>query len=220
MFRKTCQLVAACLTLTTMNASAGTITIGSTAVAAPDRIENFDVGALGNNVSDQFASSGLTFVTLSGTGIALTSNAQCGNFGRGVENQYLYMGLNYPCVGSTALDAVSIQFAQDVSELSWTGFNRAINLGFNIQALLDGVIVSSTNFNGLNQFENQTVLLTGSVFDELRFSENGTFQGFFALDNFRWTTANASPVPEPTSLLLFGTGAAALAAKVRRRKAS
>jgi hypothetical protein len=209
--------ILAATSLCTTAAQAGTITIGATGVAAPAHTENFNIGALGNNVSTQFAANGLTMTTLSGAGVALVSNATCNNSSQGVDGQYLYMGVTTPCnYSSGMIDAVSIKFNGLVSELSWTGFSRANNDGFTISALLAGAVVSSIDFNAANQFENQTVLFTGSTFDELRFVEKGPGEYFFALDNMAWNAAAA--VPEPASFALFGLGLALVAAG-RRRKA-
>lgn len=196
-------------------AQAGTISIGTTAVTSPSHVANFDIGALGNSATNQFVSSGLTMTTLGGIGISLISQANCPNGASGVVGQYLYMGVSSPCSGNSSSDAVSIKFAGTVGELSWTGFSRATNGGFTISALLDGAVVSSTNFTSTNRFENKTVLFTGSDFDELRFVENGSNSQFFALDNMAWTDGAA--VPEPAGLALFGLGLALVAAGRRRK---
>ncbi|OYU73249.1 MAG: hypothetical protein CFE45_37855 [Burkholderiales bacterium PBB5] len=112
-----------------------------------------------------------------------------------------------------------MKFASEVSELSWTGFSVAGGNGFTIEALHNGVTVSSLLLNSFNQFFDiggSTVRLSGSVFDELRFTEIASTTTFFGLDNFRWTDANA--VPEPGSLALVGLSLAGLACS-RRRKA-
>lgn len=210
---KRAALAVAALTVCA-SAHAGLITIGGAGVVNADHVETFEGIAPMNRVTNQFAGNGLVFTTLSGNGIAATNNNQCGNSSQGVTGGYLYMGLQAPCSGSNVQDGVSLRFAQDVSELSWTGFHRASGAGFNILALNDGVVVSSLLFGGHNRFENRTVLFSGSTFDELRFTENGTSSAFFALDNMRWT--DAAEVPEPGMLALVGLGL--LGAAYRRRK--
>ena len=194
-------------------AMAGTITIGNTAVAAPDHFADFEGPAIANQITNQFAASGLTFTPISGTGIALINNDSCNNAGQGVTGNYLYMGVSAPCYYSYATDAVSIKFNSNVSELSWTGFSYGDS--YTISALLDGTVVSSLILNSSNQFVDQTVLFTGSVFNELRFVESDS-NNLFAIDNMSWKSAAA--VPLPGSVALLGIGMLGMAAARRRRK--
>jgi hypothetical protein len=172
--------------------------------------ENFDNGAVGSNVSEQFASNGITFDTWGKSGMALTSNSVCNNTVGGMSNQYLMMGMAYPCnKDNKKVSMVSLMFSDNVSELSWLGFNRAIGKGFTIQALYDGEIVSDIDFVNKNKFENQYVNISGSIFNELRFIENGNWTGTFGIDNMAWNVTTAVPsgeVPLPGSVALMGIG--------------
>lgn len=186
-------------------ANAGTITIGGPAVTGSDRFEDFDIGVSVAGVTNQFAGNGLTFTTLSGAGISLIRDSSCSNSGgSGVSGEYLYMGVIPECSGNNTEDGVSIQFDTTVTDLSWTGFNVASATGFNVDALLDGIVVSSTVFNNTNVFYNDTtsVRFSGSDFNEIQFRENGNGT-FFAVDNMAW---NITAVPAPAPLALFGLG--------------
>lgn len=183
------------------HAQAGVIQINGGELLGATHHESFDAAAPGVAAGTQFSANGLTFETLSGAGVAIVHTSQCNN---GMSGNYLYMGLKGACALSWALDAVSLHFASTVAELSWTGFNRAANMGFTLQALLDGNVVASLVLNGTNNFERGNVRISGSDFNELRFTENGPTTNYFALDNLRWNDAAVAPtsVPEPSSLAL------------------
>ena len=209
-------LVLVAVLLSPMVANAGLITIGGAELVDPDRFENFDGVSPVTGVSNEFAGNGLNFVTLSGAGIQLTNDTGC--FNLGVSGGYLYQGITGGCSYSLLQDSVSMQFDTDVSELSWTGFNRAAVLGFNIEALLNGTVVSSLIFDVSNTFEEGTVLFTGSVFNEIRFSERvDGQQQFFALDNMKWNIADVADVSEPSSLVLLVLGLLGIAARRKQR---
>jgi len=206
------------LAFTAMSATAGAITVGTTSVSAPSVVENFDGPTPVDSVSDQFTRSGLMFQTLSGTGAGLIDNDQCNNRIGGMSGTYVYVGVVTPCDPSIGLDGVSIKFASAVSELSWTGFTSYSSEAgfFTLTALNNGIAVSSAVFNRSNSFYNKTVLLTGSVFDELRIVEGAAGYQFMAIDNMAWKVA-AVPLPGSLPLLAIGLlGLGAIRRKVRK----
>lgn len=205
-------LLASAMVAASMSAHAGVITIGGPGVTDATHTENFEGGTAGSNITGSFGTTGLTFTTLGTNGIALVNNNICNNMSGGMSGKYLSMGMRYPCSADTTLNSVSIMFGADVSELSWMGFNRTIGNGFTVQALLDGQMVSQTDFTSFNKFDKQTVHFTGSKFDEIRFTEAAVHQGFFGIDNMAWKLASVDTpppqgeVPLPGTFALFGIG--------------
>jgi hypothetical protein len=197
------------------SAQAGVIKMDyGNAVTDPSHTENFNSGTSANNITNQFSANGVTFKTLGDAGISLISSTICTN--GGMSGKYLVMGMRTPCNGNTAFNAVSMMFDGDVESLSWTGFNRTISNGFKVEFWNDGKIIdSATNtyfMTPQNLFSNKTVLVSGGVFDEIRFIESTGYQGFFGIDNMAWKMAPVvaqppvSDVPEPSIALLFGAG--------------
>lgn len=184
-------------------AHAGFITIQDTGLLDTDKVESFDVGATGNNALNQFTANGITIATIAGRGVGLNSNTMCDNASRGVSGQYLYAGTDVgTCSYSTITDSFSITFDLSVTELSWFGFNRAINDGFTITAFLDGIFVSTLTLNRGNQFDNRFVVFSGGIFNKITVIEEGTSNQSFAIDNLAWNVLPA-PINEPSTLVVF-----------------
>jgi len=184
-------------------AVAGTITVSPTGVSAPSLVENFDGVNPLNGLSNQFARSGLSFQTLSGTGANLLNTSQCNNSHAGMNSGYLYIGVTTPCSPSSTLDSVSIKFSSAVSELSWTAFTTAVSAGYTVSAFNKGSMVASTVFNSSNSLYNSTVLFKGSVFDEVRIVESAAGYQYMGIDTMAWKTA-AIPLPGTLPLLAIG----------------
>lgn len=202
--------IAALLASAIMPVTAGTITVDTTGVSAPNVVENFEGVTTVTSVSDQFARSGLSIQTLNGKGASLV---QCNSLDTGVSGNFLYVGVALPCSGNLGKDGVSIKFSNAVSELSWTGFTSFQNGSFTVSALNKGLVVSSSIFDSSNTFRNRTVLLKDSVFDELRIVESTGGLQYMGIDNMAWKTA---VVPLPGTLPLLAIGVLGLGA-IRRR---
>ncbi len=191
-------------------AQAGVINIGANGLKDATHSENFDFGKMGDNVSNQFSANGLNFDTWGKSGINLTNTTMRKDTVGGVSNQYLIMGMSSQCAKENKkVSMVSVMFDENVSELSWLGFNRAVGKGFTIQALYNDMIVAELDFTNKNNFENEYVNINGSIFNELRFMENGNWQGYFGIDNMSWVVTDAVPngeVPLPGSVALLGIG--------------
>ena len=121
-----------------------------------------------------------------------------------------------PIVGNLVIGFSSL--VQNVS------LNFATNSGIGPALLLQaftggigGTLVGSAAAAGVAPppgftFPEGVLFLSGVAFDTLRLS---TTAQDFAVDNIQFVTA---AVPEPTSLLLFGSGAVGLVVSLRRRK--
>jgi hypothetical protein len=222
MMNKFKLLIIAALSAVSISAQAG-IMLVEKGLTNTTHFENFEGGKVGNNVSDQFAGNGITFETWGPAGITLTSNTVCNNMGSGVSGKYMIMGMNYPCSSANKVNMVSILFADNVSELSWTGFNRTHGKGFAVQALYDGSIVSELDFTKTNAFEDMSVLVSGNIFNELRFLEYANWQGYFGVDNMAWNVTSEVPnseVPVPGTVALMGLGLLGLGLARKKKNAA
>lgn len=209
-----------------LSANAGVILNGS-AVTGFDHFEDFSTGTVTSNVTGTFGDNFLTFDNLGTGGTALVAITQpsCLFSGRGMTGKFLSIGMNAPCAADTTdVNSFSLKFGQAVSDLSWMGFNAANGTGFTVAAYKDGVAVEdmSVTFHQNNRFNGKYVQFTGSVFDELRFTETGAAQGFIGIDNMAWKNAvvtDPTDVPEPGIALLMGIGAAGMLVQRRKAKA-
>lgn len=211
-------LAASVLAATALTAQAGVITIGGQAVTNADRTENFQSLAPGSNVT-AVADSGLSISPGSTQGLSIVNSPNCRNTDRGMSGKYAALGMSHQCLSQPALpNSVFFTFDEAVSELSWTGFSLAAFNGFKVQALRGGVVVSETAFTLDNRFSKQTVLFSGSVFDEIVVMENGAWGGYIGIDNMAWKLAPAE-VPLPGTLALMGIGMLGMGYK-RKKKAA
>lgn len=105
---------------------------------------------------------------------------------------------------------LSFNFALDTFEAA-TPFSLAFFFGATPVGSVTATGTVSPGFffpEGLTSF-------SGPIFNRVVLSS--TAQNF-AIDNLEFTVAPTTAVPEPTSLVLFGTGVAGLIAKARRRR--
>lgn len=207
---------------------AGVITTGTSTTLNPDHVVTFErVGNFNSYeiATTQFTNQGVTFVDHGGDAPILYNNGFCKPSAL-TSNAYVAFGVWAPCnVGSVTKSVTSLLFSTDVQELSFTYATvSSVRLSsYLFEALLDGNVVSSlssmpTAFSSTNN--TTTFLFTGSVFDELRFTEQGSNPAWFWMDNLSWRsgTTSSNSVSEPASLGLLGLGFMGLYGVRRKRK--
>jgi hypothetical protein len=178
--------------------------------AARASVIDFETVALG--VADPFAvTAGTTTATFSSPGVFTIGNSFLSN----MSGHILFDA-------DPAINPLVVSFDQGLSGIS---LNFALNTAnaatlFTLQAFsggIGGTLVGSTALAGIIpgggfSFPEGVIGFSGAVFDTVRLS---TTSQDFAIDNVSFTPA---AVPEPASILLLGTGALGLIAKLRRRK--
>ena len=203
------------------------------AVAAPARAETI---VLTSGVFNWMGSSGPASVTMSGSNFSFIGTAASttgGVFSPGLQcmvpecmagttvdlftrfvgadltGTATHNGVTYSPVGSVVANASL--------DARWSG-SLQIPLSFT-----GGVLTAPFTFAG--EFHYNDTPTTGGIADllgggtaTLTFAPSVPFPGAFNLTSVRYEFDSAAPVPEPTSMLLIGTGLAGLAALRRRRR--
>ncbi len=159
--------------------------------------------AIGAVVTNQYSALGATFGSLSASeGLYQTNN---GNPGTGLQNYFPDTYNPFSIKFATARTAVAFQMIT----------NNSTDI---FEALLNNVVVETANqVTGTWKYYG----FTGIVFDEIRVNIGGVAVGsggkHMRLDNLQLGTA-AAPVPEPTSIAMWGIGAIGMMFTVRKRR--
>lgn len=199
------------------------IVVATSGITGATQTQTFASPSLGDGtvVTNQFA--GLTISPTAGGAVRYNG---CGSGAFGAELPSAnYIGTFGPgCSVNSVDDSFSMVFDQAVSAASFALRDYRAGGTNTFTALLDGVVVdtfahdATTDYGAGGYIFSQTspvyLKFTGTVFNEIRYRENGA-QGYVILTNVAWTTA--SSVPEPGSLALAGLALSALVAAGRRK---
>jgi len=206
------RLIAAlAASLVTVAAAAAPVAVGSSAFASSTLI---DFNAVGNEVAvgSQYSANGVTF---SGALIGMTNTGDTNLFpasGGVIASNWSYSG------GHSVGQSFTATFSSLVSQVgfnleSWPTQDTTVELFNGTTSLGIFTLASTSDFNAT--FRG---VADSTSFDSMVFTEGAQGNGFFAIDDLRFTPASA-PIPEPANLVLLLAGVAALGLKLKGRKA-
>ncbi len=206
------RLIAAlAASLVTAAAAAAPVAVGSAAFTSSTLVD-FNAVANETAVGSQYGASGVAF---SGALIGMTNPGDTNMFpgsGGVIASNWSYagghyVGLSFTATFSSLVSQVGFLLEDSPSQVETVElFNGSTSLG---SLTLTGTSGYNATFRGIAE---------SGGFDRMVFTESGSGNGFFAIDDLRFTPAS-SPIPEPANLVLLLAGLAALGLKFKGRKA-
>lgn len=190
--------------------------LGGNAVAVPINISDFSgsetvfdfegLGSPGDSLTDI---GGVNFMLGTGVGVGYTNYSDTSSY---IDNA---TGLDSSGPYSTSMIITWDDMIDRV------GFESRSNAGDDLvlqfTTLFNGVVVETETVSfgtsewGWSGFE------TAYAFDQLVIDAENNVNGYFRIDNLRYENSNPNAVPEPTTMLLFGTGLLGLVGYNRKR---
>ena len=167
-------------------------------------------------ITNQFASAGVTFTPLANGGVRYNS---CGPEAWSFTTNMYYGTVNTygpGCATNSIDDSFSLTFNGIVQEAAFAIYGETSGGAASIQALLNGIVVATLSYASLYQ---NYVVVSGGLFDELRFLEGSNPSSYVVLDSLGFSYAEVSNVPAPGALALLGLGLLGIGA-FRRKKAA
>jgi hypothetical protein len=176
-------------------------------------IIDFEGFATNTEITNQYQGLGVTFANIGSAGTwGGISNGDPGNWDLEGTNGASFYGIQADAIISLSFDSIIDDFSLDTSRSLGSQNTNT----FTLTAYLGGSSIAQQTITQAAINDWTTVSFTGFSFDEVQLTSANGSRPVYGIDNV--TFNESAPVPEPSTILLFGAGLAGLVGFNRRRK--